>query len=1786
MRIAEFAIEKRTLTMVLAASLVLGGIVSFFGLGQLEDPEFTIYTAIVMTPYPGASPLEVEQEVSDRLETAIQTMGDVEHVHSISRAGLSLITVDLFMTMSQEDIPQAWDELRRKVGDAQASLPPGAGPSLVNDDWGDLYGVFYAITGDGYSLTEIEEYAKDLRRELLLIDEVGSIELWGTPTEAVYVEMARSKMAELGLTPADIFGTLEQQGAVVPSSRLHVDQQWVRIAPTGSFSSIEEIGDLLIRGRHTRSVVRLSDVATIHREILDPPDDLLYFDGKPAVGIGLSTVPGGNVVTMGRAVQERLAQLEGLRPVGMELGVVSMQSETVTRAVRSFLMNLVEAVVIVIALLTLFMGLRSGLLIGSVLLLDILGTFIFMSLYEISLQRISLGALIIALGMLVDNAIVVTEGMLTRMQKGMDRVQAAGESVHETMWPLLGATLVAILAFGAISLSDDVTGEYLASLFQVVAVSLLLSWVLAVTVTPVLGYLFLYAKDGKVHHDPYDRPLFRVYRRFLDAAMRSRVLTLTSMAVLLAAAFVGFGFVKQSFFPESNRPQFKIDYWMPEGTHIRDTAHDVTLASNWLLEQECVKSVSSFVGQGALRFILTYEPELPNSSYAQLLVTVDDAQCIDELGDRSLAWFRENLPGGDPQVQRFTVGAPVSAKVEARFSGEDPRVLRRLSRQTREIMRADPVARDIRDDWRERVPVIRPVFAQAQARQAGVTRPDLAHSLLQATSGATVGLYRDGDRLLPIYFRLEEEDRSSVDELGNALAWSSVTGRTVPVGQVVSSMETMFEDSIIRRRDRQRTITVKCEPREGVASALFERLRPKIEALERPPGYTLEWGGEYESSKDANEKLLSNVPLFFVLMVLVVVALFNKIRKTIIVFLTLPLALIGVTAGLLLTGQPFGFMALLGFLSLSGMLIKNSVVLLEQIDINLAEGAAPVEAVLDAGVSRLRPVTMAAFTTVLGMTPLLLDRFWSAMAVTIMSGLTFATLLTLVVVPVLYVTFYRVRHGDPPPRGGPAGRAAAAALVAAALLVAPGASPAQASEPRDVRIGVVTDGTGTRGFDFLTSLVEEIDLVCGETYDVTFPEDAFMDGQWSEAGVADAVGTLLERRDLDLVLAAGQESARALCARDDLATRAVVAFAFEECLPACAEDAAVRVHSLSLTRLIARDLRAFQELVPFEHLVILSDPIWMGSCRAENLSQAIAPGNVRIDFVPVTPGASDVADRLPEGADAVYLMPLRRINAAEFSSMVDDLTRAGLPTFSVAGESEVERGVLAGLNTDAALRAFVRGAALDVLDLLEGRESAERTLVDFGSRFAINMVTAKALGLDLPRNLLSDARLVSEEEARGGEPLTLEQAIRRAVDANLDILIQERVVAAGEQDTRTARSRYRPRVELEIAGTVVDQDHAIPAFGQYERYAAGSLAVSQLIYSPGASAAVDVEEHLQRARHEDRRAVSLDIARATAAAYLSLLRADAMVRVRRDDVDLSRRNHDLARLRHSLGASGIAETYRWESALATARAALVEARATRTRAERQLSRLLDRPLTTRWTPERVSLDDGLDVIGPDPAARQLATQAGLGQLRYQLVQRGLEASPELAAVDAAIDAQRRAYEAARREAYLPTAQATARASHIFAKDEGGGIDLGPFAELVPEISDTSWSVGVALRLPLTTGGATRAKRLEAFEELKALELERQKIENLVAQRVLVALDDASASWPAIALRRQSAEAASKTLELVQDAYARGAASILDLLDAQNAAIEARLAAETAVYGFLDDWAEVGRAAAQLPGSGM
>lgn len=1008
MNFFDYVLKKKLIVYIFTILLIAGGVVAFNDLGRLEDPEFTIKEAKVMTTYPGASPQEVEQEVTDRIEVAIQELSQLKRIKSsTSQEGLSIITPEIKDRFDKSSLPQVWDELRRKVGDVQNKLPPGAGVSVVNDDFGDVYGLFYAVTGADYSYRELEKVVDALKRELLLVPGVAKIELWGVQPQTVYLEVSRTKLTQLGIKFSDIVNTISQHNIVKPAGNVSVGSEYITIRTSGEFNAVEDIANLLIRGLENNRLIYIKDVAEVKRGYEDPPKQIMRFNGEKSIAMAISAVPGTNIVEVAKDVQNRIQELKALAPLGIQIEAIYNQGAEVDASISGFMVSLVQAIVIVIVVLLFFMGLRSGIIIGLSLLLSILGTFIFMQAQGIFLERISLGALIIALGMLVDNAIVVTDGILVRFQKGENKEEAAKKVVAQTMWPLLGATLVGILAFAAISMSQDSTGEYTRSLFQVMLISLLLSWVVAVFITPLLCISYLKVKQET--DDQYQGFIFRMYRGFLARCIQVRWLTVLVMAGLLGTAIYAFKYVDRSFFPDSTMKMFLIDYWRVQGSDIKNTSADMQKIEKYVNTLDGVTAIASFVGAGAPRFTLMYTPEDPNPSYGQLMVNVTEQRLIGEVFIPKIRkYLEDNFPQAEPNVKKFRMGTSQGFLIQGRFSGKDPRVLRQLAEKAEGIMREDGRIMNIRNNWRQQVKLIRPIYSESQGRRVGVSRADVSNSLAYNYVGITGGVYREEDKLLPIVLRAPYADRNDVADVNNIQVWSPIANGTIPIRQVVSGFETSSENQMLKRRNRLLTITFEADPLVGNSSEALSRIKDKIEAIPLPPGYIFEWGGEYEDSLDAQAGIYKNLPIVFLGMVLLVIILFNALRQPLIIWLCVPMAIIGVTAGLLLTGQSFGFMALLGFLSLSGMLIKNAVVLIDQIDLEICEEKQPFLAILDSSVGRVRPVSLAAFTTILGMIPLLFDVFFVSMAVTIMFGLFFATFLTLLFVPVLYAIFFRI----------------------------------------------------------------------------------------------------------------------------------------------------------------------------------------------------------------------------------------------------------------------------------------------------------------------------------------------------------------------------------------------------------------------------------------------------------------------------------------------------------------------------------------------------------------------------------------------------------------------------------------------------------------------------------------------------------------------------------------------------------------------------------------------------------
>lgn len=1022
MSISRASIRRPVAVWLAIIFCLLGGLWGLNTVGRLEDPSFTLKTALVFVPYPGATAMEVEEEVTDVVESALQQMKQLDRVESKSMPGMAQITVEIEMTYGPDEIPQVWDEMRRRIRDIEGELPSGAQSPIINDDFGYVYGMFYAVTADGLSASEQRDLATKLRRDLVTVDGVAKIEVQGLAEEEIIISIPSARLTELGLPPDQILGIIADENQVFSNGEISEGLSRLGVSVPPGYVSVEGIEALRLGAPGEVGQIALYDIARVVREETERPSQIVRHNGTRAFTLGVSALVDRNVVEVGRSVEARLDQLKTELPDGVEIVPIYEQHKVVDEAVSSFLVGLGQSVAIVIGALMLTMGWRAGLVVGATLGLTVFSTLFFMSVFGIEMERISLGALIIAMGMLVDNAIVIAEGMLIGMARGKSAEDAAADTETATGFPLLGATVIGIMAFSGIGLSPDATGEFLFSLFAVIAISLLMSWILAVTVTPYLGKLLLKAPRD-TSKDPYRGLVYSAYRGFLWMALRARVLVVLTVVGITVWSVMAFGQVKQAFFPASNTPIFYVEFQMPQGTDIRATNEEMARLEAIILGEEIVTDVTTLVGRGASRFMLTYNPEQADASYGQLIVRATDATLIPDVAARLNRELPAQFPNALIRVEEIVFGPPAGADVAVRFSGPDPVVLRQLSDNALAIFDEAGTITNPRTDWRQREILVEPIVDEARMRLAGATRGSISDTVQYGTSGLRVGTLREGDAEIPMYLRLPEVERDGLDRLRDLSVWSPGANGYVPMANLVSGFEPRLVEALIHRRDRERTITVLGGAGGDLtADEAFRSVRSDIEAIRLPEGYTMEWGGEFESAGEAQASLGKQLPLGFLVMLTISILMFNKVRQPLILWLVVPMSVTGMVLGLLFTGLPFTFTALLGFLSLSGMLMKNAIVLVEEIDQQRAEGVEDYQAVIDGSVSRLRPVVLAAGTTIFGMTPLISDAFFASMAVTIMGGLAFASILTLVAVPVLYALFFLIKppKQENAPSGSPA----------------------------------------------------------------------------------------------------------------------------------------------------------------------------------------------------------------------------------------------------------------------------------------------------------------------------------------------------------------------------------------------------------------------------------------------------------------------------------------------------------------------------------------------------------------------------------------------------------------------------------------------------------------------------------------------------------------------------------------------------------------------------------------------
>ena len=1008
MSLPEYSLKNRKVVWFFLFVLLAGGALGFVTLGKKEDSVFVIKSASLVCSYPGATPLEVEQLVTEPIEREVQSMRLVHKITSESYYGLSKVLVELDPATRASEIPQLWDELRRKVLNIQPRLPAGASPVTVADDFGDVYGIYYGLSVDGgFTWAELRDWAQRIKTALVTVDGVQKVSLFGEQTPVVNVYVNLAALANFAIRPETIVATIGQQNTIVNSGEKQAGALQIQILEAGTYKNLDDISNQMLTAASGKQY-RLGDIARVERGYAAPPQTLMRVDGRRAVGIGISTEAQVDVVKTGEKITRVLDGLTRQMPVGMDLTVLYPENRIARQANATFVLNLAESVAIVILIIMLVMGFRAGVLIGSSLLFSIGGTLLLMQFLGEGLNRTSLAGFIIAMGMLVDNAIVVTDNAQQAMLRGVARRRAVVDGANAPRWSLLGATLIAIFSFLPLYLAPSSVAEIVKPLFVVLALSLLLSWVLALTQTPLFGDFMLRVKP--VAHDPYDTKFYRTFDRILAALLRWRWGVVAGVAALFAAALAVMGLMPQNFFPSLDKPYFRADVLLPEGYNIRDTERNLRTMEEWLHAQPEVKTVSVTMGSTPPRYYLASSSVSLRPNFGNILVELHDKGQTEAVEARFNAYVRAMCPDVWLRSSLFKLSPVPDAAIEFGFIGDDIDTLRRLTQAAEEIMWRTAGTVNIRNSWGNRVPTWLPLYSQMKGQRIGVTRSQMAQGITIATQGYRLGEYREGDQFMPILLKDENIDTYNLTNL-QALPIFTPAGKVYSIEQATDGFRFEYRVGVVKRYNRQRVMKAQCDPGRGVNTMrLYAALRDSVlRGVVLPEGYSMKVFGEQESQQESNSALARYMPLTMVLIFIVLLLLFRNYREPTVILLMIPLIFIGVVLGLAVTGKVFNFFSLLGLLGLVGMNIKNAVVLVEQIGVLRSEGKGAYEALTAATRSRIVPVAMASGTTILGMLPLLFDSMFGAMAATIMGGLLVATLLTVCVLPVVYAIFYNIR---------------------------------------------------------------------------------------------------------------------------------------------------------------------------------------------------------------------------------------------------------------------------------------------------------------------------------------------------------------------------------------------------------------------------------------------------------------------------------------------------------------------------------------------------------------------------------------------------------------------------------------------------------------------------------------------------------------------------------------------------------------------------------------------------------
>lgn len=1014
MKFIDYSIKNTIVVRFMVILLVIGGLFSYMKLGKLEDPEFKIKEALVVTLYPNADAHRVELQVTTKIEEALQKIPNIEFLQSTSKPGYSQVKIKLKESVPSKDLEQYWDKLRKKINDSRINLPIGALPPVVLDDYGAVYGIFLAVTSDGYSYSELKKYTEYITKELNSINGIAQVTQFGKPTDAIEIIIDRDKVNSMGLNTKLIATSLISENLITGGGTIDYGSLRVNLKLNNKINSTEKLENLIIFSKKlpdgNDEIIRLKDIAKIERGYVEPISQKMYFNGQMSMGISLSPESGTNIVNTGKVIDKKIVELKEKLPVGIDIKKVYYQPDLVTSAINNFILNLIMSVITVVGILLLTMGMRSGLIIGANLVLSILGTLIFMLAMKIDMQRVSLGSFIIAMGMLVDNSIVIVDGVLVRRNQGMSMEDALSESTHKPALPLLGATFIAAIAFLPAYLMASYTGEYVSSSFWVIGISLMLSWVLCLTQTPVYCKLYL---ENEPIKEPSEREkkFYSKVHSVLEYLLDRKKSTLSFMAMALFVSGVIFMQIPKTFFPDSDKKGFTISLWAPEGSKIEVVEKATNELSKYLSENKNVTNVVETIGSSPARYYVCTIPELPNPAYGEIIVSVDKLKNLETVANSALDYANKNLAGIVVGVKKYPNGVPTQYPIEIAFSGQDPKILRDLANEAMEIIKKHPDVSNVKTDWRNKILTWNGDYSQSKGLRGNITPIDVTTGLMRTTTGMPIGKIEENDNSLAVILKETKDSSNDINDIGQTPIWGA-TLKSEPLSGVLNKEFLSFEEGQIWRRNRVRTITVQCDVPMGViAEEVRKDFKEEIESIKLPKGYTMIWFGEHHEQVKNFIALMSEVPLTLIIMFTICVLLFASVKIPMIIFSALPFAMIGIAPGLFLTGKSFGFMSTIGFVSLSGMMIKNMIVLVDEInyEINILK-KDKFTALVDSAVSRMRSVALAALTTILGMIPLLWDPLYGDMAATIIFGLFVSTVLTLFVFPVGYGLFYNIKR--------------------------------------------------------------------------------------------------------------------------------------------------------------------------------------------------------------------------------------------------------------------------------------------------------------------------------------------------------------------------------------------------------------------------------------------------------------------------------------------------------------------------------------------------------------------------------------------------------------------------------------------------------------------------------------------------------------------------------------------------------------------------------------------------------